>query len=120
MDECTIPYGRGQHVEVGRAKQGTQVRTSKDYRMSNATWIGTIDEVEMLKSNLTATAAKGSGSFNFFCREEPRKLHAPELFDPAVTTVIAENGRCMYMLFDMLGRSGRANHPTAQHFHPEI
>jgi hypothetical protein len=24
------------------------------------------------------------------------------------------------MLYDMLGRSGRANHPTAQHFHPEI
>ena len=88
--------------------------------MSNATWTGAIDEVEVLKSNLTATAAKGSDSFNFFCREEPRKLHAPELFGSAVTTVMAENGRCKYILFDMLGRSGRANHPTTQHFHPEI
>ena len=88
--------------------------------MGNATWTGAIDEVEVLKSTLAPTAAKGSDFFNFSCREQSRKFYAPKLFGPAVTTVMAENGRCKYMLYDMLGRSGRANHPTAQHFYPEI
>ena len=88
--------------------------------MSNATWTGAIDEVEVLKSICTKPSAKGNDSFDFFCREQARLLHAPELYGPAVTTVMRESGRCKYMLYDMLGRSGRANHPTAQHFHPEI
>ena len=68
MDECPIPYGKGQHAETGRAEQGTQVRVSKDYWMSywmcNATWAGAIDEVEVLKSICTKAAAHGSDSFN--------------------------------------------------------
>ena len=48
-------------------------------RMANATWTGAIDEEEVLKSTLTKTAAKGSDSFDFFCREQARILHAPEL-----------------------------------------
>ena len=119
-DECPIFYGEGQHSRKGRAPQGEMCVQEKPYRWKRATLCMAVTKYGLIKA-VVAGDTWGGSKFRDFMLEESLvpTVEYPNLGGPAVSVALEERGTRV-VCYDMLGRSGQKQNPTAQHFHPDI